>query len=65
MKHEPCGRCKWLTEGYYKGHKYPCICGHKNGGFPIKPSELDMTDGLCPKIKAIEQLLRKDEKSEG
>ena len=43
-----CDECVFLAEGEYKGKRYPCICHAK--GFPIKPSETDLRDGLCPLI---------------
>ena len=37
-----CAECSFLGE---KG-KYPCWC--YAGNFPIKPSETDLKDGMCP-----------------
>ena len=40
-----CGDCRFLV-GY---GKFPCYCAV--GDFPIKPSEADMRDGICPLVE--------------
>jgi hypothetical protein len=44
-----CGECSFLYEGVFDGKIYPCVCHAK--GFPVKPSETDMRDGLCPLVE--------------
>ena len=44
-----CGKCEFLTEGLYQGKQFPCICSV--GKFPVKPSETDLLDGLCPLVE--------------
>ena len=45
-----CGRCPMMRPGNYKGQAFPCTC-HAKDCFPIKPSELDLRDGLCPLVE--------------
>ena len=44
-----CGECPFLHPGTAYGKVFPCVCWAK--GFPIKPSERDLRDGLCPLVK--------------
>ena len=45
-----CCQCPMMRPGNYKGHAFPCTC-HAKDCFPIKPSELDLRDGLCPLVE--------------
>lgn len=42
-----CFVCPFMQPGFYKGVRLPCVC-LANGNMPIKPSETDLRDGMCP-----------------
>lgn len=45
-----CGDCRFMHAGVYDGREYPCYCYATPSGMPIKPSETDIRDGLCPLV---------------
>ncbi|MBR2555438.1 MAG: hypothetical protein IKE94_11290 [Aeriscardovia sp.] len=46
---ESCAKCPLMYEDEIFGKVYPCVCHAR--GFIIKPSEIDMRDGLCPLVE--------------
>ena len=46
-----CEECQLMHEGYLYGKFFPCVCNAIGGQMLIKPSEVDMRDGLCPLVE--------------
>lgn len=45
-----CAKCRFLWDGYKQGKLYPYICHATVPTTLVKPSEIDMRDGMCPLI---------------